>query len=357
MRRRLLAGGAALTMAAIVGAVAAIALDGGSAPSGRPARPPVSTARVVRTNLDETVLTEGTLGYAPARPVLNNVSGTYTWLPAPGSQLTAGDPLYRVDDLPVVLMSGRTPAWRSLSLGMTSGPDVRQLQANLIAEGDAAGLLAAPTGQFDWATADAVERWQAARGYPVTGQIALGQVVFLPESIRVGAPQVAPGGAAAPGQRPLMATTQRRTVTVPLNADQPPVHLGEQVSIVLPSQATTPGKITALGLAPGSAGSGGSASPAAPAGQIVITPAHPAATGTGAGISVQVSLSVQSVRQVLAVPVSALLALTGGGYALEVVTPAGRHRLVGVRTGAFAGGQVQVTGTGVVAGTRVVTAQ
>lgn len=346
MRRRLLAGGAALTAAAMVGAIAAIAVDRSSGPAARMAPPPMSTARIVRTDLTQTVLTEGTLGYAPARPVVNDIAGTYTWLPAAGSQITAGHPLYRVDNLPVVLMAGRTPAWRSFALGMTDGPDVAQLQANLIAEGDAAGLLTAASGHFDLATADAVLRWQAARGYPVTGQIALGQVVFLPDGIRVGAPQVAPGEAAAPGQRPLAATTPRRTVIVPANPGLPLVHPGEPVAIVLPSEATTPGQVTAVG--PAAVG---------PAAQITITPLHPAATGTGAGVPVQVSLSVQSVRQVLAVPVAALLALAGGGYGLEVVTPAGRHHLIGVRTGAFAGGQVQVSGAGVVAGIRVVTAQ
>jgi len=60
---------------------------------------------------------------------------------------------------------------------------------------------------------------------------------------------------------------------------------------------------------------------------------------------------------VLAVPVSALLALQGGGYGLEVVRPDGAHRLVGVRTGIFAGSLVQVSGAGIVVGTRVVVAQ
>ena len=62
-------------------------------------------------------------------------------------------------------------------------------------------------------------------------------------------------------------------------------------------------------------------------------------------------------RHVLAVPVAALVALAGGGYGLEVVTPAGRHHLVGVRTGVFAGGDVQVLGSGLTEGTRVVVAQ
>jgi len=60
---------------------------------------------------------------------------------------------------------------------------------------------------------------------------------------------------------------------------------------------------------------------------------------------------------VLAVPVSALLALSGGGYGLEVVEPSGVHRLVAVHTGMFAGSLVQVSGAAIVAGTRVVVAQ
>lgn len=66
---------------------------------------------------------------------------------------------------------------------------------------------------------------------------------------------------------------------------------------------------------------------------------------------------MQSVRHVLAVPIAALVALAGGGYGLEVVTRTGQHHFIGVRTGVFAGGEVQVLGNGLTAGTRVVVAQ
>ena len=59
----------------------------------------------------------------------------------------------------------------------------------------------------------------------------------------------------------------------------------------------------------------------------------------------------------LAVPVAALLALAGGGYGVEVVEPSGHHRLVGVTTGVFAGGKVQVLGRGLEPGTKVAVAQ
>jgi peptidoglycan hydrolase-like protein with peptidoglycan-binding domain len=247
----------------------------------------------------------------------------------------------------VVLMTGSTPAWRPFAIGMTGGPDVRQLQANLIAEGYAAGLLTAPDGNFGPGTSAAVQRWQTAHGYPPTGEVGLGQVVFLPSPILVGALAAAPGQDASPGQSPYQVTTGQRTVTVPLNPDLPSVEAGEAVSIVLPTNATTPGTVTAVGAAGGPGGSAASA-------QLTVTPESPGGTGTGTGVPVQVTLAVQSARNVLAVPVPALLALAGGGYGLELAGPG--HHLVGVTTGTFAGGLVQVSGPGITPGTKVVTA-
>ena len=71
----------------------------------------------------------------------------------------------------------------------------------------------------------------------------------------------------------------------------------------------------------------------------------------------QVSLTTQRIDDVLAVPVTALLALAGGGYGVEVIDHSGHTRLIGVTTGAFAGGRVQVSGTGIRAGLTVDVAQ
>ncbi|MGN6792792.1 MAG: peptidoglycan-binding protein, partial [Streptosporangiaceae bacterium] len=319
----------------------------------------VSTATVKLTNLATTMLTAGVMGYAPARPLTNQLAGTYTHLPAAGSTIAPGHVLYRVDNQPVIAMRGKTPAWRSMSPGIT-GPDVAELQANLIALGYADGLLTAPTGYYDQLTADAVHRWQLAIGVLVTAQVGLGQVIFIPSAVRVGALNEAPGRAAFPGQDPYQVTTTRRTVLLPVNPTLPAVRIGEQVSIVLPSQARTQGRVTAIGPPPGGLGAatGGSGHGLAAATTVLtVTPSRPAATGTGSGVSVQISLTVQSVRHVLAVPVSALLALSGGGYGIEVVTAVGRHHLIGVTAGTFAGGLVQVSGAGIAAGTKVVVAQ
>jgi peptidoglycan hydrolase-like protein with peptidoglycan-binding domain len=359
---------AGLLTAAAVGVVATIAVRGGRAPASPPALPPVTTATVVRTNLAATVLTAGTLGYAATDPVVNQLTGTYTALPAPGKAIRAGQVLYRADNLAVELMLGATPAWRAFGPGMTGGPDVTELQRNLIALGYAAGLLSAPTGQFDALTEDAVLRWQQAAGYPVTGEIDLGRVVFLPGAVIVGGLNVAPGLPASPGQVPYQVTAPSRIVTVPLGPDLPIVTTGEAVTIVLPSGATTPGTITAIGPTPpagnsgtgstsGSSCSGTSSSSSGALMQLTVTPDRPAATGTGRGVAVQVSLVTQNVRDVLAVPIAALLALAGGGYGVELAGPDGNDHLVGVTTGLFANTLVQVSGPGIRAGMRVVTAQ
>jgi peptidoglycan hydrolase-like protein with peptidoglycan-binding domain len=354
-----MAGG--LAASAVAGAVTTVAVIGGAPAPAAQAAPPVSTVRVARTNLVTTVLTQGTLGYATTSPVVNQLAGTFTQIPHPGRRITAGGTLFRVDNVPVVLMTGRVPAWRPMLAGIT-GPDVTELDRNLIALGYAAGLRA-PSNAFTSATALAVERWQQAVGLPVTGQVELGRVLFLPGRVLVGAPDVAPGDPASPGQVPYQVTTASRVVTVPLNpANAPRVTLGERVRIILPSGALTPGMVTAMGPPPPSAGSGGSLGSSAGSAQqspattvLTVTPLHPWRTGKGSNVPVQVSLTTQSAAGVLAVPVSALLALQGGGYGLEVVEPSGAHRLVAVRTGIFAGSLVQVTG--IAAGTKVVVAQ
>jgi hypothetical protein len=366
---------AGLAGAAAVGAAATVTLTGGQASPAATQLPRLTTATVTQTTLTQSALTEGTLGYQASAPVVNAMTGTYTWLPAPGQTIKPGHALYRVDDQPVFLMAGRVPAWRSFELGMTSGPDVRQLTAALIAENFATGLLTTPSEEFTSATAEAVQRWQVAHGLMQTGQIPLGQVVFLPGAIRVGGWQVVGGGSAQPGQEPYQVTTDRRVVTVPVTPDMPVVHAGQHVSIILPSQAATPGRVTSIGPLPaaasasaasngsaGSSGTGGGGGTATGAAQgatsfLFVRPVHPAATGTGDSVAVQVSLAVQVARNVLSAPVNALLALAGGGYGVEVVLPSGTHRLVGVHTGIFAGGLVQISGSGLSSGTKVVVAQ
>jgi hypothetical protein len=79
---------------------------------------------------------------------------------------------------------------------------------------------------------------------------------------------------------------------------------------------------------------------------------QPAAAGHLDQAPVSVNIVSAQARDVLAVPVSALVALAGGGYAVDVVQGGAAH-LVAVRTGLFAQTLVQVSGAGLTAGLRV----
>jgi hypothetical protein len=358
---RTIKGGAVVIAAALCGAAVTVAVRGTPAPAA-PNPPPVGTATVVQTDLASTVLTQGTLGYTTSPPVVNGVSGTYTSVLAAGTVVQSGQTLYRVDNNPVVLMNGGVPAWRPFAPGMTDGPDVEQLEANLLVLGDARGLYTKAGLQYGPAAVAAVERWQTALGVPATGSVEMGSIVFEPTTVRIGAATVALGQRASAGDLPYQVTTTARSVSVPLTPNDPTVAVGRQVSIDLPSGVMTPGSVTAVGVpAPPSSSASSSSSSSASGSNastvLTVTPTDPAATGTADGQAVQVSLTVQSVRHVLAVPVAALVALAGGGYGLEIVGHAGQHQLVGVHTGVFAGGDVQVSGGGLAPGTRVVVAQ
>ena len=65
-----------------------------------------------------------------------------------------------------------------------------------------------------------------------------------------------------------------------------------------------------------------------------------------------VNITTQTVSNVLAVPVNALLALQGGGFGVDVVTGTTSH-LVSVTPGLYGNTLVQVSGSGITAGTQV----
>jgi hypothetical protein len=163
----------------------------------------------------------------------------------------------------------------------------------------------------------------------------------------------------------LTITSVARQVTIELDAaQQAEVKVGDPVTITLPDNRTTPGKVTYVGTVatiPGSdqggqGGQGGGNGSTTPTIEVDVTPTHAAATGHLDQAPVDVSITTASVKDALVVPVAALLALGTGGYALEEIGPSGVHHLVAAGLGIFddADGLVQVTGAGLAAGQRVV---
>jgi hypothetical protein len=312
-----------------------------------------SLATVTRRSLSSQTQVSATLGYAGSYSVVNQARGTITALPAAGRIVKQGKPLYRVDGSPVILLHGSTPAYRSLSKGM-SGADVRQLNADLVALGYATTADIDPTSdEFDASTEAALRELQADLGVTETGTLALGQAVFLPTTeARIKAVSATLGAAAGPGVPVLQATSTRHQVTVALDAaQQSEVKVGDKVTITLPDNTTTPGVVSSVGKVVTPGASGGS-----PTIEVAVRLANQAAAGGLVQAPVNVSITTASVKHALVVPVNALLALAGGGYAVEEVKPGGVHKLVPVDLGLFddADGLVQVSGTSLHAGQRVV---
>jgi hypothetical protein len=136
---------------------------------------------------------DGTLGYGKAFEVYDRLAGTFTWLPAVGAVIGRGGTLYRLNNLPVALMYGSVPAYRTLKSGVSDGPDVAELNQNLIELGyDPSGAIT-DEKHFGEATAAAVRRWQKAQGLSETGEVELGRVVFAPGARRVTSVHVSVG--------------------------------------------------------------------------------------------------------------------------------------------------------------------
>jgi hypothetical protein len=198
-------------------------------------------------------------------------------------------------------------------------------------------------------------------GSPATRELPLGSVVFEPGPVRVTSVTPELGASVTPG--PVLAVTSTRPqVKIALSAaQQSNVKVGDRVSITLPNQQTTAGVLSSVGTvakSPASkegGGGGENGEEGGPTIEVGVTPSEPQAIGHLDEAPVSVSITTQSVPEALAVPVDALLALAGGGYALEVAE-GGTHHLEAVTLGLFddAEGLVQVSGSGVSAGQRVV---
>ena len=284
--------------------------------------------------------------------------GTLTWLPSAGRVISQGQVLYRTGNgSPVVLLYGTVPDWRSLSEGVT-GQDVSQLNHDLVALGDADSTDISMLGwdYFSWETQAGVAKLQYSRGvsFP-SGLLPLGQVVFEPGAARVS--QVT-GSLGGPARGPVLKmTSDRHVVTVPLSvSDQSQIKTGDTVTVTLPDGTITPGMVSAVGrVATTSSGPGGSGSSITI--PVYVTLTRPSSAGSLDQAPVTVNITTATARNVLAVPVTALLARSSGVYAVEVAGPGNTRQYVRVRPGIFDGadGLVQVTGT-LKAGQRVVVA-
>jgi peptidoglycan hydrolase-like protein with peptidoglycan-binding domain len=369
-RARLLVTLLALVALLLTGAVWA-AVRGGAL--GRPATAttvsevPTGTATVTRTDVVQRQQVPGTIGYDGSSTVVaQTAGGIVTRLPAAGSVIRRGQALYEVDGQPVPLWYGPRPAWRAFEAGMSDGPDVRALEANLGALGFDPDHAMTVDGHFSAATRAAIRRWQRdALGLPPSrrsGAIPLGQVLFRPGPVRVAGASAPVGAPVQAGAPVLTVTSTRPVVTVALAPGlQGLVRAGAPVRVVLPDGTATPGtvqRVSRVAVLPdpaaGGDGGGGGGGPQQATIPLTVRLTRPQAAAGLDQAPVQVAITTESHRGVLAAPITALLAQPGGSYAVAVVSGGARRR-VPVRTGLFdeTAGLVEIAGSGLAEGTTV----
>jgi hypothetical protein len=357
--------GVVVVVAAGLGGADAAGVFGSAKPTVSSGGYATGTAAVRRGSLTEQMQEDGTLGDAGSYTVIvpgsssagpgspGQASLTFTWLPAAGQVIRQGQQVYQVSGTPVVLLYGDVPSYRDLAGGMT-GADVTELNTDLVTLGYATAAALGPAAGWDYfsgETAYALGLLQAHLGLTVTGTLPLGQAVFLPGAIQVTGlgTGVLPGAAAASGAVVLTGSSLTPVVTADLDASlQTEVSAGTRVLVTLPDGAVTRGVISQISTASAAASAsspGNSGGSGAPTITVVVSLTDPAAAGSLNQAPVEVTFTTGSVSNVLIVPVDALLAQPGGGYAVEVTGPHGHH-LVSVTPGLFddAAGTVQVTG-------------
>jgi peptidoglycan hydrolase-like protein with peptidoglycan-binding domain len=142
---------------------------------------------------------------------------TYTALPGDGQIVRRGQRLFAISGTPAFLMYGDLTPSRAFLPGMSPGPDVAAVNANLDALGYAKGL----TGdRFSAATEAAVKAIQRAHGMTPTGQLPIGTVLFEPGAVRVTSVVPKLGGTVAAGQPVLDVTLLSRQVSIALDTSQ-----------------------------------------------------------------------------------------------------------------------------------------
>lgn len=333
--------GAGVAVAGVAGATAAV--TAGSGHHARATGLPVATAEVTRGDLADTTDLDGTLAYKGSHALPGGGSGKVTWLPAEGAAISRGHRVYAVDGRPVPLFYGATPLWRTLSSGMT-GADVRTLERNLAALGYGDDMTV--DTHFTAATAAAVKDWQDDEGMTVTGTVGTDAVVVEPGAIRVGKVTAALGSAARASVATVSSTTRQVKVKLPVDQQQL-AKVGAAVQVTLPGGDELTGHVSSIG----KVASAGSNDQPGEGTQTATVPVYVRLSAKGGGLDgapVTVAFTSGVRKGVLSVPVSALLAVPGGGYA---VRSGGRQ--IPVELGLFADGRVEVTGAGLTEGTRV----
>ncbi|MER5299366.1 peptidoglycan-binding protein [Streptomyces lasiicapitis] len=351
MRRRtcFLVGGAAAAVTAL-GAGALTYGGGGADDEGGRGDLPPATVAITRADLAQSKTVDGKLDFAQRRAVKSAVAGTVTVAARKGATVTRGQALYELDDKPVTLLYGPVPAFREMKVG-ARGSDVLELERNLVALGYGSGLYVDP--RFDKATEAAVKQWQRSLNRTPTGRVGQGHVVFQPEQITVVRADATLADQVGPDTAVLTIASTRPVVRAELDqSDVSLVAKGTRVEVTLAGGTTRRGRVTGTVQPEGSDGKDAASDGITV--EVTLDGGASGLSGKDATATASVKFVSESRKDVLTVPVEAVVALRGadGGYGLQVVEGTG-SRMVRVETGMTADGRIEVSGSQIKEGLKV----
>ena len=265
-----------------------------------------------------------------------------------------------------VAMYGQQPAWRSFEIGMSEGLDIFQLEQNLVALGYDETNSVLVDQEFDEHSRKAIETMQSLLEVSVTGELKFRDILFVPgpSVVQYSASHAEIGGGiitSTPilslipiekiikntGDEEVTKSLQKVNTSIEVvNKDL--VELDLIVSIELPDESIISGTISDIGdIAVIPQGNQGE-----PYLEIIISLEDTVSLPEWTGATVTVLVTKKLASGVLAAPVTSLLAILGGGYAIEILENS-VSRLVPVSVGLYADGWVEIKGDGIKVGTEV----
>jgi peptidoglycan hydrolase-like protein with peptidoglycan-binding domain len=273
---------------------------------------------------------------------------------SPGTKITTGTILYWSNGLPVIAIEGDAAATpvlsRSLSDGVSDGVDVKLFEQALNTlgfNGDGAMTI---DDHFDSATATAAAAWLASVGFsadPLSVIMPAGSFVVVPAGLSVGTALVTDGSVLEGDTVVMSLTAPARQVTTTAPIGDSTFALGATIEVQFPDGTVESGTVVNVGnVATNTTGTPGD-TPSVP----ITIGVDTIPTTVDSFVEIPVTLRVVSadIPNAIVVPVSALLALKEGGYAVQQVTGANpdgtnQTKLIGVKPGLFSNGFVQVEG-------------
>jgi peptidoglycan hydrolase-like protein with peptidoglycan-binding domain len=304
----------------------------------------LNLAQVTRRDLVQTKSLAGTLGYGEQRPFPTNTTGIVTALPAEGDVIGFGEVLFHIDNEPVLLLEGSIPQFRRFTSNMGDGADVEQLEQNLERFGYADDFDLTVDQDFTVVTRDVVEEFQLQLGIGDTGRIELGRVVFSSTPVRIGEVHVELGQTVSPQNTLVSVTDSEQRIVVDLDAeDRSLVSTGTAVDIELPDGTVVAGTVSAVAAVATRSVNQQNGASEDPTIEVTVGFSGNPPEDVFDAAPVDIIVTDEVTSDVLTVPVPSLVAVSGGGHAVELVVDGGTQ-LIGVELGDFVDEIVEVRG-------------